>query len=169
MALLVGVLTLVVQHSKDLTCPDNMFCSELLTEVLVCCEVMLHLRLPKMNHYPILITLCTDVVLSLALAVHPLPMALVTSQDFNRVLQRLNEALQVAIEADVPTSSPTTPFSKQWWSKDLHSKQKAVKQLSRELHRHQGDEGHDVHWLYQAARNNYTDHIHTTKCDHWNT
>ncbi|KAL7277809.1 hypothetical protein ACG7TL_002174 [Trametes sanguinea] len=188
MVLPAGTPTLEASRSKNLTRPDNVFCSEGLVESLVRCEVVPHLRPPKTDHFPVLTTFGLNMelarsvarrnfravdwaafnkTLSEALAAAPLPVAIISKMDLDRALARLNSALDAAVKKDVPLTS-LCPFSKRWWSKDLERMRRESKRLGREAHRMRGDPSSEVHKTFRAARNRYTDHIRAAKRDHWN-
>ncbi|OSD08317.1 hypothetical protein PYCCODRAFT_1342047, partial [Trametes coccinea BRFM310] len=175
MALPAGTPTLEAARSKNLTRPDNVFCSEGLVEALVRCEVVPHLRPPKTDHFPVLSTFSLSVAsaksskrrnfravdwlafnktLSEALVAAPLPVVILSVGDLDRALARLNRALDAAVRKDVPLTS-LCPFSKRWWSKDLERLRRESKRLGREAHRLRGDPENEVHRRFKAARNRY--------------
>ena len=53
MSLPKGLPTLQAMHTKNWTCVDNVFMSEDLAELLICCDTALGLRGPCTDHIPI--------------------------------------------------------------------------------------------------------------------
>ncbi|EIW54289.1 uncharacterized protein TRAVEDRAFT_107333, partial [Trametes versicolor FP-101664 SS1] len=175
MALPAGMPTLEASRTKNLTRPDNVFCTEYLQEAVVRCKVAPHLRPPKTDHFPILLTLGIPVeesarttrrnfrevdweafneTLRAELAARPPPIVIITTANLDRALSRLTAALQVAIDRHVP-ETVICPFTKRWWSKDLDKMRRETKRLGRESYRYRGDAGHRAHRKYKVARNRY--------------
>ena len=87
-------------------------------------------------------------------------------EDFDTTLQGLMDAINTAIEQEVPLTKPT-PFSKRWWTKELHKMRKEKQRLGRASFKQKGDPHHPAHREYKAYRNRFADHIAYAKLDCW--
>ena len=70
------------------------------------------------------------------------------------------------IEADVPKFNPS-PFTKQWWSKELSQKCKEVWKLGRSSYAKRSDPDDPAHREYKVARNSYGSMMDIVKRTHW--
>ena len=149
MALPPTIPTLEATRTKNLTRPDNVFCSEEALEDLHLCTTAPHLRPTCTDHFPILTTLRAQVenavpparpnfrdvdwdafngTLTSHLEAHPPPTCINNPGDLESSLDRLTDALRRAVEEHVPKMKPT-PFVKRWWSKELTDMRKEKERL----------------------------------------
>ncbi|PIL37604.1 hypothetical protein GSI_01298 [Ganoderma sinense ZZ0214-1] len=187
MSLPAGVPTLEVLSTRNLTRPDNVFCSADLSDLLMGCTTAPQLRPTKTDHFPILTTLDISLaparpprrrnfrevdwegferVLRAHLDAHPIAPNIHSIADFDAHLQRLNEAIAAAVEQEVPLTNPT-PFSRRWWSKDLTSLRKQKQRAGRASFKHRHDHAHPAHEDYRRIRNQYAEHIKYARKDCW--
>lgn len=75
-------------------------------------------------------------------------------------------ALQQSIQAKVPFSMPS-PFSKHWWSKELHAKKKEVAALGHCALPYKWDCSHPLQKEFRTARMQYGVMIEHAKRDCW--
>jgi len=146
-----GIATLEASNTKNLTRPDNVFCSEGLVEAFTSCDVEYHLRPVVTDHFPIISNIDlspehtrttpkpnyreTDwgefnETLATNLNATPPPQELTTKVQFNEALANLTQAITNTIEERVPKSKPS-PYAKRWWTKDLDRERKQVHKLGR--------------------------------------
>ncbi|EJF56324.1 hypothetical protein DICSQDRAFT_71717 [Dichomitus squalens LYAD-421 SS1] len=156
MALPAGIPTLEASRTKNLTRPDNVFCTTDLIESLRSCKTVPHLRPTRTDHFPIHTIFdlplpssaptphrnfrdvdwaAFDTALRAALQGSELPKEIRTKDDFDRTLSLLMQAINRAVEEEVPCSRPS-PFSKRWWSKELAAMRKTKQRLGRIAHKH---------------------------------
>ncbi|CDO75057.1 hypothetical protein BN946_scf184757.g12 [Trametes cinnabarina] len=187
MALPAGVPTLEHMRTKNLTRPDNVFCTKGLRDHLRSCLVRPDLRPLRTDHYPIHTEFGLQVAaapprprrdfrqvdwvdfersLAERVAARGFPPVIESIPDFDRTLDALMQDLQDTIVQHVPLT-PATPYTKRWWSKELTAMRKEKERLARESHRHRADKAHPVHAEYRRLRNRYTDAIRAAKKDHW--
>ncbi|CDO68069.1 hypothetical protein BN946_scf184347.g6 [Trametes cinnabarina] len=187
MALPAGVPTLEHMRTKNLTRPDNIFCTKGLRDHLRSCLVRPDLRPLRTDHYPIHTEFGLQVAaapprprrdfrqvdwvdfersLAERVAARGFPPVIESIPDFDRTLDALMQDLQDTIVQHVPLT-PATPYTKRWWSKELTAMRKEKERLARESHRHRADKAHPVHAEYRRLRNRYTDAIRAAKKDHW--
>ena len=187
MALPPGIPTLEALRSRNLTRPDNVFCSSDLLDSIIRCDTAPHLRPTKTDHFPILTTLdisleaatppchrnfrevdwgAFNAALLTALQEHPLPPAILTTVDFDTYLERLNAAIVAAVEREVPFTNPS-PFSRRWWSKDLTQLRRQKQHTARASFKQRGNPDHAAHTEYKRIRNQYAERIKYARKDCW--
>nr|VWO96319.1 Uncharacterized protein [Ganoderma boninense] len=187
MTLPAGLPTLEALRTRNLTRPDNVFCSSGLVDLVDRCTTAPHLRPTKTDHFPILTSLdlplapstpqrrrnfrevdwnAFNAVLQDYLDAHPIAPDIRTTADFDAHLQRINAAIATAVEQEVPFTNPT-PFSRRWWSKDLTALRKQKQRAGRIAHRHERDPDHPAHEEYRQIRNRYAERIKYARKDCW--
>ncbi|OBZ78311.1 hypothetical protein A0H81_02656 [Grifola frondosa] len=151
-----GIPTLEAACTKNLTRPDNVFCSDSITNAIISCSTAPELRPTKTDHMPIHTTIDLTIeaaaelpkrnfrdvdwdefqtTLADELVGRPTPETITTEEDFDNTLSALMESLHVAIERHVPVSHPV-PFAKRWWTKELGAMRQKVQQLGRTAYKH---------------------------------
>lgn len=116
---------------RNWTCPDNVFCTEHTSELLVSCNMAPEKQGPKTDHLPILMVLnmstpasdespswnyhsidwdkfCPALETSLTNLSGP-PRIIETAEEFQRAACNLDEALCNAVETTIPKTCPPTP------------------------------------------------------------
>ena len=187
MALPAGVPTLEALRSRNLTRPDNVFCTPEALDSLRTCATAPHLRPVKTDHFPILTTFDIplaassppprrnfrevdwqefDSVLRTQLAERGLPERIHTVEDFDLYLATLSAAISAAVEAEVPLTKPT-PFTRRWWSKELSAMRRDKQRAGQASFRHRGDPSHAAHVEYRRVRNQYAERIKYARKDCW--
>lgn len=187
MALPAGIPTLEALRSRNLTRPDNVFCSPDALDSLRCCTTAPHLRPVKTDHFPILTTLdiplpassppqrrnfrevdwqAFNTEMQTHLDRNGLPEHIQTVTDFDRYLTTLSAAISAAVEAEVPLTKPT-PFTRRWWSKELSTMRREKQRAGRLSFRHRGDASHEAHAEYRRVRNQYAERIKYARKDCW--
>ena len=187
MALAQGVPTLRAMGSKNLTRPDNVFCTAGLTDVLISCRVHPERQPQNTDHFPI--ATAFDLTLETAherptrnfrmvdwdsfngtlqeeLEKRPPLERINTQAEFDRSLSTLNEALQAALNKEVPVKKKT-PYAKPWYSKHLKAMATEVERLGKEADTYKLDLRHPAHRDYRRHRNKYNDAVKYAKKDHW--
>ncbi|OBZ69760.1 RNA-directed DNA polymerase from mobile element jockey [Grifola frondosa] len=182
-----GIPTLEAARTKNLTRPDNVFCSDTLADALISCSTAPELRPTKTDHMPIHTTFdlsieaaaetsrrnfsdvdWDDFRTSLADELNncPMPEAITSEATFNDTLAALMNALKRTIEQHVPISRPV-PFTKRWWTKELSAARLKVQHLGRLAYKHRAVPFHPAQCEYRMARNRYADRIRIAKKEHW--
>ncbi|KAI9057813.1 hypothetical protein FKP32DRAFT_1534857, partial [Trametes sanguinea] len=156
MALPPGIPTLEHMRSKNLTRPDNVFCTRGVRDHLRSCLVRSELRPIHTDHFPIFTEFDLpasaaaprprrdfrqvdwaefDQALTARLATYSFPADYQTREAFDDALEHLMVALRETIEEQVPLT-PDTPYAKRWWSAELTKMRKEKERLARIAHRH---------------------------------
>jgi len=186
MALPPNIPTLQALSTGNWTRPDNVWCSNHITDLFAKCNTNPGLRGPNTDHLPILSKL--DLPLNhnmtkptrnfrstdwnefnthLKEVLSPsIPSRIRTENQFRTSLDMVTTALKSTIEAKVPLNSPF-PFTKRWWTHDLSVLRKEKNRLANSSHRWQGLPDHPSHGLHRDATKRYTKLIETTKKEHW--
>ena len=146
--------TLQSSSTSNWTHPDNTFCTEHTSDVIVSCKMAPERRGPKTDHVPILTTLDLSTLASaenpawnyhsvdwdkfrstlndvLTSSVGP-PRILETSKEFQSAACKLDEALHHTVETAIPRTHPH-PHTKRWWTKDLTKTANELKELRKRL------------------------------------
>ena len=144
---------------------DNVFMSEDLTELLVCCDTAPGLRGPGMDHVPIHTIIDTGILptafepyrnfrtadwkalweeLAQQLTRIPEPSMLRDDAQFQDAVTDLTEAIQATIEAVVPLSKPVL-HSRHWWNDELSGLKKHLNKLNNESYRFKALVDHPAH------------------------
>ena len=181
--------TLRAMNSGNYTRTDNVFITDDFRDRILQCKTFPELRPPKTDHIPILTSLDIDRHLETntpkfnfrkvdwkdfkdTLRAHlpdtreSAPPEIHNPHEFHAALQRVAEAIEKAIERNVPKSRPS-PYSKRWWTADLTEMKKANKTLARRAYRHRGDPEHTAHEEHEQVRRRYADAIEKAKKSHW--
>ncbi len=188
MALPPEIPTLEATRTKNLTRPDNVFCSGGIMEHLRSCDALPGLSPTCTDHFPIqtVIDIPTaaaaprprrdfrkvdwtefDAALACRLAVRAEVDNITSIGEFDGVLHGLMSDLQETIEEQVPLTKDT-PYRKRWWSRDLSDMRGVKERLARASFRLRSDPQHAVHAEYRSYRNRYADAIRLAKKDFWN-
>ena len=179
MALPKDIPTLRATHTKNLTWPDNVFCSSVILGIITQCMTLPDLQPPCTDHFPIVTTLDASMEkspdtpklnwqmvnwdrfrkhLTTLLNKLPAPMEITTLEDFDSSLTSLTTAINTAVAANVLCSNPS-PFTKRWWTKELSQVCSAMRHAARLANNVTNDPSHPIHREYQLHRNTYTNLI----------
>ncbi|CDO74895.1 hypothetical protein BN946_scf184988.g2 [Trametes cinnabarina] len=182
-----GIPTLEATRTKNLTRPDNVFASPGLLARMRSCVVERAKRPTKTDHFPICTTfdipteaapMCPrrnfravdweefDSTLAKCLEAWAFPAHIDSRANFDTTLDHLMADLQATISEHVPEAA-STPYTKQWWSKDLSRMRREKERLGRLDYRNRADPTHPSHAEYRRYRNMYADHIQAAKNDYW--
>ncbi|KIK73697.1 hypothetical protein PAXRUDRAFT_177705, partial [Paxillus rubicundulus Ve08.2h10] len=147
MALAEGIQTLEVNHMRNYTRPDNVFCSSHLLDSFTHCGVQAELQPVGTDHLPIIMEMdftpkrmntpprhnfrATNLdkykeVLEQQLGSIALPGELTMVDDIKARLELIMHKIQATINATVPFSKPS-PFTKRWWTAELDQEKTVVK------------------------------------------
>ena len=187
MALPPSIPTLRAARTKNLTRPDNVFCSEALLYRVEKCTVDMVRQGPKADHFPIITHLEVPVAAAKAevrrnyravdweefrttireeLEQAQVAEQIDSAQDFDETLEALMAAINVAVEKHVPTTT-ITPYTKPWFTSELAEERTKMHQLASEAKQFKADPAHAIHAAYRKQRNRYTDLQRYSKKDCW--
>lgn len=187
MALPASIPTLEATRTKNLTRPDNVFCTDFLLTQVHSCTVAPERRPVCTDHFPILTTLdlpsaaapqrehrdfrrvdwgTFDSALAARLKTRAPPSEVQTVAEFDATLAALMLDLQTTIEDHIPLA-PDTPYAKQWWSKELTLMRREKERLARIAFHQRANPSDPAHAEYRRYRNQYADHIRAAKQDYW--
>ena len=182
-----GLPTLQSMSTKNWTCMDNVFMSEELMELLICCHTAPGLRGPGMDHVPIHTVVNTGILsvavkpyrnyrtvdwkdireeLAQQLTQIPKPGILRDNIQIHGTVMDLTKAIQATIEVTIPMSKPV-PHSRRWWSDELTVLKKCLNKLNNGSYRYRALADHPVHDALKDIHNKYSDTIKHTKMQHW--
>jgi hypothetical protein len=188
MALPHGLPTLEAFGStKNLTRPDNIFCSTEHADRFIVCEPRPADRPPRTDHFPIMSVLDVHPVIA---ATEPRPdfrkanwaelketlskhlsslfppRDILTRDDFDQRLDDINQAIAAAVSQHVPTSKPC-PRSKRWWMPELKRERKEVAKLGRKAWKNAWMGDDEARKAHARARRAYGTSIKLQKTKHW--
>jgi ribonuclease HI/endonuclease/exonuclease/phosphatase family metal-dependent hydrolase len=183
-----GVATLEALASGNRTRVDNVFADSGTAANFDMCTTREDWRPVKTDHFPVIshIGMNTEAVQQQ----RRLDFRLVDWEDFNKVLaEQLGRIrpptgrIESAEEADerlaelentvwdvIDTHVPLAalcPYSKRWWTPELTTKRKEVKQWARKARRVQGIDGHPDIARYKKERNLFAEALRAAKEGHW--
>src|SRR6266481_4376798 len=187
MALPRGIPTLQAMNTKNWTRVDNVFVTEDLASLLVCCDTDPRQRGPGTDHVPIHTIIDTGAPLREAdslrnfrtvdwdefreemanqLELLPDPKILHTEEEYRSAVSELTAAIQATIEGVVPLSKPV-PHLRRWWSKELGILKKQLNHLNNESYRYRAVVDHPSHTAHKEVRKGYGEAIKRAKEQHW--
>jgi hypothetical protein len=187
MALPKGIPTLKHMVTKMYSRPDNVFCTDNLTDYIVKCDTLAALQPPKTDHFPIVTVLSLpsehiknkespnfravdwkefNEKLAVELTNIDPPQPITTKEQLSDAIAGLTKAIQSTIRAKVPVNRPC-PHSKRWWNSDLKDAKRHVSKLSNISYKYRALPDHESHSQYREARNKYAEAIAKAKTDHW--
>jgi endonuclease/exonuclease/phosphatase family metal-dependent hydrolase len=182
-----GIATLEASSTKNLTRPDNVFCSAQLQHAFTACNVEYHLRPVITDHFPIISSLelqperinCIprhnyreadwdeiNEALAADLSTIPPPTEIMTKVQFEEAFDNLTSIIAKVVDAKVPKSKPS-PYAKRWWSKSLDIERKEVHKLGRKSRAKLVYRNDPIHEQYRKARNAFSESIRKAKESHW--
>jgi hypothetical protein len=182
-----GIPTLKHMVTKKYSRPDNVFCTDNLTDYVIKCDTLPRLQPPKTDHFPIATTLDlpTEIVtrersrnyrlaewtsfsekLFNELADIPPAQPILTKDQLHKSITDLTQAIQNTIKSEVPLNDPC-PHSKRWYNQDLKEMKKNVGKLSNISWKYRALPDHVSHDEYRAAKNKYAEEITSAKEQHW--
>jgi hypothetical protein len=146
-----NITTLEASNMKNLTCPDNVFCTVDFEQLFTQCCIVQDLCPVMVDRFPIISTIeltleqtkispkhnfrSTDwdkfcKTLSTKLNVIPPAEELNSLEHFNKAYNTLTRCLTETVGESIPLTKPS-PYTKHWWSKELDIECKAVHKLGR--------------------------------------
>jgi hypothetical protein len=173
--------------SKNLTRPDNVFCTDDLLESLIRCEVRMEDRPGATDHFPIVMIFDTsvhrvkdrtrynfrevdwaefDAKLKSKLEEQETGGRITKEGELEQRVERLTEVILQTIREEVKTTKPS-PYSKQWWTTELKKEKALTCKLGRLAWVHRGEPENQIHGRYRQQRNRYKEEIKRTKAAHW--
>jgi hypothetical protein len=189
MTLPAGVPTLQALNSKNLTRPDNVFCSRSLEDELILCTVRRDLKPPNTDHFPILCHISIipprkDFVprpnfravdwkafredLERRLDAIPPPSEIQDILTFDSRLKQIDELIAEIVDNDeIVPKTKDTPYSKRWWTKTLATKKKEVQRIGKRAARKDFERNHPVHEQYRRESREYVQMIQDAKVSCW--
>jgi len=153
----------------NFTCPDNILASSSLREHILECKTIPEEHPPQSDHIPIITTLemspgrqeeapkpnfkSTNWAkfqkeLTKKLDSIDAQHDILNESEFYRRLNTLTLAITDTIESAIPKNRPS-PFTKQWWSKELSQKQMEVQKLGRSSYAQRGKPDEPAHRAYK--------------------
>ncbi len=181
--------TPTLQHMLTKKCsrPDNVFCTQQLSEQLIRCEVDARLRPPATDHFPIVTRFLIPqnrisetpvydfrnvdwekfrrrLERELQDVANPTPIS--TERQLEEVVRSLTEAIQVTIQAEVKRKAPRKD-GKRWWNGDLRKLKKKLNKLRATSFRFRALTNHPAHAELRTTRNKYGEEILRAKQQHW--
>ena len=182
------ILTLQSSSTRNWTRPDNTFCTEHTSELLLVCNTVPEKHGPKTDHLPILTMFDMSMPASNGLPTWNYqsvdwekfnsslkdsltelsghPRILETAEEFQQAVHNLDQALHRTVEAAVSRTQPH-PHTKRWWTKDLTKITDELKQLRKTAHRYRALLEHKVHTQVCNKENTLSKEIKKTKEAHW--
>jgi len=182
-----GIATLEASNTKNLTRPDNVFCSADLMQAFASCTVEYHLRPIITDHFPIISSLefhpeiatsapkpnyretdweSFNETLAARLDAIPPAQELTSRIQFDEAFTNLTEAISQTINERVPKTKPS-PYAKRWWSKDLDQERQRVHKLGKKARAKIARRRDPIHEEYRVARNRFSESIKKAKEEHW--
>ena len=179
--------TLEALNSGTWTRPDNVWCRDVSTNLILRCDVAPERRPPRTDHLPIVTEIDTSLT---RLASTPRKCfknanwttfkekleefaqdtSFVTrptsTTDIDTLLDQITVTVTRAVDESVPNIRPS-PYMKRWWTKELTAARKAKEKASREKYRWRGDPAHDSHRAYKILVDRYTSLMRKAKEDKW--
>ncbi|CAK5266269.1 unnamed protein product [Mycena citricolor] len=186
MILLKDIPTLKAHAMGNYTCTDNVFCSEDMAENFITCRTAPTLRPTKTDHIPILFSFHLDVgnrtfmprlnwratdwqefrkMLEAKLAQCP-QHAIATTEDMEDKIQKVDEAVELAIKAHVPMSKPC-PHSKRWWNPSLSEQRTQLGKAQNRSYARRNMPDYPDHEHAQCLQNTFSRAIVSVKKTHW--
>ena len=160
------ILTLQLSSTQNWTHPDNTFCTEHTSELLLTCNTEPEKQGPKTDHLPILTVFDMSMPASTELPTWNYqsvdwdkfnsslkdsltelsgnPRIIEMAEEFQQAAHNFDQALCRTVEAAVPRTWPH-PHTKRWWTKDLTKTADELKQLRKTAHRYRALPEHEVH------------------------
>jgi hypothetical protein len=181
-----GLPTLEARATRNLTRPDNVFCSASLIEAIVKCDVHPEDRLPIADHFPIVTHLNTSIQRAVVetkknfravdwkelvksmteqLATITPPKELESLMEFETAVQSLEGVIADVIEEVVPVAT-VCPKSKRWWSRELKDARAKARRWGKIAKKYKMVD-HPSHEEFRRARNDYRQLIKSTKKSFW--
>ncbi len=187
MALPHGTPTLEHMRTKRYSRPDNVFCTQLLKDHVISCEVNSKLRPLATDHFPILTTISLPQAriteppsydfrnadwddfrenLASRLEEVPEPAPITSERQLHEVLKGITSALQDTIRTRIKIRRPR-PDSKRWWNSDLKKMKKELNKLRTESFKLRTLTHHPIHDQRRLKSNQYGEEILRAKQQHW--
>jgi len=169
------------------TRPDNVFCTDTISEWITRCNTSPGDRPPTADHFPI----ATEIDLPVRkareeprsdywatdwkefrkelegfLGKMEEPRRLESKQEMNEALERLEKAVMDTIEKVVPKKKPS-PYARRWWTRELKDARISMRNAGEKAYTYREHPYHSAHKEYRTLRNQYTNLVKKTKQDHW--
>jgi len=188
MALPKDIPTLEAFNSKNLTRPDNVFCSTEYADRVIVCETQPDKRPPYTDHFPIRLTIDATMqyveyqprldfakvkwpeyreALTMTLQGLGTPEPVQNIEEFEKRLSYLNAAIDQVNQDKVPMTKPS-PRSKRWWTPELETMRKSLLKKGREVHRNNWKGTNEQEKAeFRKQRAAYGEAIKEQKNRHW--
>ncbi|KAJ7692396.1 hypothetical protein B0H17DRAFT_885424, partial [Mycena rosella] len=187
MALPKDVPTLCAKGTKNLTRPDNVFCSAEFLDFFVSCDAYPALTPGTTDHFPVisivdLVPPTVDIaprrnwratdwkemnkMLGAELKKEPLVEGYASEEEVLGGLARLDAIIDRCVEKHVLLSK-LSPHSKRWWTPELTKAKKARNALALKSYRKRELLYHPVHEEYRRARNNFVVDVKSARGAKW--
>ncbi|PPQ80684.1 hypothetical protein CVT24_011067 [Panaeolus cyanescens] len=181
-----GIRTLEHMRTKNLSRPDNVFCTDHTTHRIIKCDTVPELRPANTDHLPIGTILDMSKLeitperrrnfrltnwegfnsdLQRSLTSHDVYSDLRTPVEFDNQVDTLALAISNAVESNTPLCT-YTKYTKRWWSNDLAQMRDRKQKLAWLHAKHANDKDHPVHDEYRRTRNQYGEAILQAKEEH---
>ena len=182
-----GIPTLQAMATKNWTRVDNVFMSEDLAGLLICCDTTPNLRSPGTDHVPVHTIIDTGVPqivpepyrayrvvdwkafrknLSWQLESIPGSQMIRSDSQFQCAVAELTGAIQATIAAVVPFVKLAL-HSRRWWNGELSALKKQLNRLNNQSYRFRALTDHPIHVEHREACNKYSEAIKRAKSTHW--
>lgn len=187
MVLAKGVPTHHHNVTKKWTCLDQVFITEHTLEAVTVCDTIPEECGVNTDHVPIVTVLDLELTkaptqiarnfrevdwtkfcetLEGSLTKQGAPKYINNTHDFNRACGKLTQAIQDAINDEVPQTE-INARSKRWWSKELTLLRRETEKLGRSAYRSRWWPNHPIHEEHATLRKKYNKTIQYSKQHHW--
>lgn len=187
LALPSGIPTHYHNVTKKWSRLNQVFISDHSTDLLEACDTETRYQGTKTDHLPVVTKLNLAVTITQPSATHnfrevdwgefrehlskcleelDILEQITTQKHVNVSCERLTEAIQAMIEANVPISEICSK-SKQWWMKELTQLHKQVNKVGRQAYKLRNNTAHLIHNEHAKAIRTYDRTLDQTKQHHW--
>ena len=187
MALPKGIPTLQHMVTGRYSRPDNVFCTQRISELITKCEVIPSIRPTSTDHFPIVTNLQLpqrssasplsfnfreadwDIFsreLKIKLDGVPNPPVINSSAQLSEIVDLTVKAMQATIEENIPKSKQR-PDTKRWWNGDQRKRRRELNQLRAVSYRFRAIADHPSHEELRTKSNQYGETIIQAKRQHW--
>jgi ribonuclease HI len=187
MALPPGRPTLQAFSTNNWTRPDNVWCSNHSTDLIVRCDTAPELRGPNTDHVPIHVILDVSITRNQAkpsrnfravdwtkfskrveslMSRAPKPKRIRSITQFRSALDAVNNALTSTVNSHAPLNNPL-PHTKRWWNAELSTMRKNKNRAARLSYKWRGLPDHHAHDEHKHVTKEYAKLIEKSKKAHW--
>ena len=187
LALPSGIPTHFHNVTKKWSRLDQVFISDHSTDLIEACDTETRYRGAKTDHLPVVTKLNLAIPitqpsatrnfrevdwgefrerLSKHLEEHDIPEQITNQEHVNVSCERLTEAIQATIDANVPVSEICSK-SKRWWTKELTQMRKQANKIGRQAYKLRNSPAHPIHKKHTETIQAYDRTLEQTKRHHW--